>query len=471
MFRTLLSRLILSHILPFLIIIPLMGLAIIYVMETQVITPTLARELKGDASLIASIASDNRVIWQDSSSASEFLNRIDTNLSARVMFLDPQGKLIASSDPSDEERIGEYLNQKGLQEAKLGNETQVINRSQSIGAEVIDVFMPVLDEDGSVLGIIRLSHEYSKIYEDFMRVRYFIAIILMVGLVMGGLIAIMLSFNIGSPIRKVTQTVNDIAMGEHKERIIERGPEEIQTLARAVNVLNNRLNDLEVARKQLLANLVHELGRPLGALRSAIQALAGGAGKDPELLQELTEGMNEETVLLEHLLDDLSHLYDQELGVLELNREPIHLQEWVPLILRPWKEAARKKRLRWETNIAPDLPVLYGDRFRLAQVIENLVGNAIKYTPRKGAVLIDVSQEVESIVVRVKDTGPGISPQEKEQVFTPFFRGDQKHRIKQGMGLGLSISRDLVIAHGGEIILESTPGLGSEFTVRLPLNP
>lgn len=469
MTRTLLGRLILSHILPSIIIIPLMGLTIIYVMETQVIVPTLVRELRGNALLLAELVADNEELWHDPISTNALLTRINADIESRVMFLDPSGRLFASSDPADAAHIGEFISARGLAEAQSGQIAQYTNHSTRLDAEIVDVFIPVVDVRGNIAWIIRMSHKYSTLYEDFLKVRYLIAIILFFGMVTGGLLAVILSFNIRNPLRIVTQAVNDIAYGEHKHRIVEQGPEEIQTLAKAVNFLNDRLNNLEIARKQLLANLVHEIGRPLGALRSAIQALAKGAGQDPQLLEELTEGMDEETVLLQHLMDDLAHLYDQELGALELNRQPISLETWIPKILRPWQEAARKKRIHWQLQIASNLPDLYADSMRLAQVIENLVGNAIKYTPRNGEVTIEVGQEKEDIWIRVSDTGPGISPEEQERVFTPFYRGDQGRRIKQGMGLGLSIARDLINAHGGVIELDSNPGLGSQFTIHLPI--
>jgi signal transduction histidine kinase len=112
---------------------------------------------------------------------------------------------------------------------------------------------------------------------------------------------------------------------------------------------------------------------------------------------------------------------------------------------------------------------LEADPFRLAQAIENLASNAIKYTPRGGTITISAGAEKETFWVKVSDTGPGISPDEEDKIFTPFYRGDQKRRIKQGMGLGLSIALDVVTAHGGEICLDSIVGEGSDFTIWIPI--
>jgi signal transduction histidine kinase len=243
----------------------------------------------------------------------------------------------------------------------------------------------------------------------------------------------------------------------------------VRELTRAVNVLVARLYSLEQARRQLLANLVHELGRPLGALRAAIQALGRGAAEEPQFLAELTAGMDEEAARLQDIVEDLAHLHDQVLGSLELKREPTPLSDWLPRVLLPWQEAALEKDLEWKAEIPPDLPMVAADQNRLAQVLGNLASNAVKYTPPSGSIHIEAGQMDGQAWVRFRDSGPGIPPDEQEKIFLPFFRGSQGRRIKDGMGLGLSIARDLARAHGGEIGVESKLGSGSTFTLWLPI--
>jgi two-component system, OmpR family, sensor histidine kinase BaeS len=205
-------------------------------------------------------------------------------------------------------------------------------------------------------------------------------------------------------------------------------------------------------------------------LRSAIHALSKGAASDPQLLQDLTTGMDEETRRMQELLQDLAHLYDQALGGLELNLQPISMGEWLPGVLAPWEAEAREKHLEWALNLPAGLPTLSIDPSRMAQVVGNLLNNAIKYTPSGGQVAISAGTGQGDFWFAVSDTGIGIPPAEQEKVFTPFYRGDQGRRIKQGMGLGLSIASDLALAHGGRIELTSTPGSGSIFTLIIPLS-
>jgi signal transduction histidine kinase len=306
---------------------------------------------------------------------------------------------------------------------------------------VIDVFVPVLNQNQSLVGILRMSYTYNTLSTEFTRSRYVIVAILAGGLFVGIALGWSLAVNLSKPIREVTQAINDLSHGNRQAKLAERGPEEI-----------------------------HELGRPLGALRSAIQALAGGAANDPQLLEDLTTGMDDQAARLQHLLEDLAHLHEQVLGTLEIEYQQVKISDWLPKVLRPWQESAQDKHLTWQTDIPADLPEISADPDRLASVVENLVSNAIKYTQTGGMVSISALVEGDELLIRVKDNGSGIAPDEQQKVFEPFYRGNQGRRFKQGMGLGLSIARDLIEAHGGRISLESNPGEGSLFTIHLPLH-
>jgi len=202
-----------------------------------------------------------------------------------------------------------------------------------------------------------------------------------------------------------------------------------------------------------------------------IEALSHGADRDPQFYAELLEGMDQEAARLQRLLEDLSHLYEQALGMLELDHQNLDLTTWLPGMLTPWKQAALGKHLHWELGIPESLPMVRADPLRLDQVIGNLVSNAIKFTPTGGTVKIDAGETGSYIWIRISDTGPGIPPESQEKIFEPFVRDGQGRRFPQGMGLGLSIARELLNAHGGKLELESQLGLGSRFTIWLPCHP
>ena len=470
MFRSLRNRLILSHILPLMIVTLLTGFALIYLLETRFLLPRLADNLVGEARLLAEISRSEFELWGNPVLFGRMLDRVGLDPAVRVMFLSPDGQMLYTSESGDVAQLGVFLEPVGLRTAQRGEEVVLTNYSIFRPNNVLlEVLRPVVEpQSQQVLGIVRLTYRLASTLELFSQFRFLIVYVLVFGLLLGAVMGSLLALSISRPVRQVTQAIYDLAQGSRHEALSEQGPEEIRAQIRAVNYVVERLHNLEEARRQLLANLVHELGRPLGALRSAIQAIAKGAGSDQKLLEELTSGMDEEAARLERVVEDLAHLHGQGIGPLELSRQAINLGEWLPRVLRPWEQMAREKGLQWQAQLPASLPPVFADPVRLAQVVGNLTSNAIKYTPSEGSVFIEAGDQDSLLWVRISDTGPGIPLDEQEKIFVPFYRGSQERRIKQGMGLGLTIARDLVQAHGGRISLESAPGKGSQFTVWLP---
>jgi two-component system sensor histidine kinase BaeS len=465
--RTLRGRLILSHLLPLLVVIPLAGIALTYLLETQVLLAGLSTELERQAILIATIASDYPQIWFDQDQAQAFTARIGERLTAQVALLGADGVLLASTDPTDQARLGQSFDVPGFHEVLASGAVIRVDYGERPGTGAAEVLAPVVI-NRRIVGVIRMTDPLSSLYERFPRTRALIVWVLASGLVVGVGIGWFFALSLERPLRQATDAISQMAGGEMLAALPEQGPEEVRLLLRAFNTLAERLQGLEKARRRLLANLVHELGRPLGALLSAIQALSGGADEDPDLRQELLKGIGAEVQRMQHLLDDLTHLYDQTLGSLELDRRPTALHPWLVQVFGPWREAAQDKGIRWQADLPADLPTLVVDPDRLAQAVGNVVSNAIKYTLPDGEMAVGAGTEGGQVWIRVRDSGPGIPPEEQALIFTPFYRGAAGRRFPQGMGLGLSIARDLVVAHGGRVQVESTSGVGSTFTIWLP---
>ena len=471
MLATLRRRLILSHIVPLLVVIPLVGIALIYTLETQVLLPSLSQDLQGQAALVEEMALDQPRVWSDRAQAAAFVERVRSRVAARVMLLDASGRILASSDAADILRIGEPLVHPNLDQALSGQISIRTEQSRSMNAEVADVFMPSFNPTGGLVGIVRLSYPLTTVFQHFLRLRYIVLAVLAAGLVLGAAVGLLVAVDTQRPLQQATRAIDDLASGMTGLSVPETGPEEIRVLAHSFNTLAARLHSLEESRRMLLANLVHELSRPLGALLSAIQALSRGADADPALRREFLEGMAQQIHGLQRLVQDLALLRGQVLGSLELDRQSIQLSQWLPVAVGTWRAPAVEKKLIWKADIPSNLPSVPADPDRLAEVLNNLIGNAIKYTPAGGSVTVDARSDPESVSIRVSDTGPGLTPEEQARVFEPFYRGTSANRFPQGMGLGLSISRELVTAHGGQLSVESTPGSGSSFTVRLPHQP
>lgn len=465
--RSLRARLVLSHVLPLLVVIPLVGIALTYLLETQVLLAQSSDELERQAVLVAAVAVEYPQIWYDPKQARVFVERIRERLAAQVALVRADGVLLASTDPADEEYLGQQVDIPGFREVLQTGNVVRVDYGERPGTGAAEVLEPIFI-NRRIVGVIRLIDPLSSVYERFPRMRAFIFWVSAGGLALGGVIGWLLAFSLGRPLRQATQAISRMAEGKPPMPLAEQGPQEVRSLLRAFNTLAGRLQGMEKARRRLLANLTHELGRPLGALLSAIQALGGGADEDPVLRRELIEGMEAEVLRMQRLVDDLSDLYDRALGQLELDRQAVALSQWLAHILVPWREMAQTKGLRWQAELPTDLPTVWADPDRLAQAVGNLLSNAIKFTPPGGEVSVGVGVEAREVWIRVRDSGPGIAPEEIEHVFTPFYRGSAGRRFPQGMGLGLSIARDLVEAHGGRIEARNVPGGGCEFVVWLP---
>jgi signal transduction histidine kinase len=446
-----------------------MGMALIYVLERHALLDNLTTDLRGQALLAAQNAQQRPAIWQEPSEAQAFVGEIGQMVEARIMLLDPNARLLASSDPADADRLGQQLQVAGWATAAAGEPRTQTAYSQRMHEEIVDAFVPVRGQDRKVIGVIRLSHRLTTVYERFLRLRYLIAGVMVGGLLLGTVAGLFLALNLERPLQQMNEAVSQLVNSEQAAPLPERGPRELAQLEHSVNTLVERLHALEHTRRQLLSNLVHELGRPLGALESAIQALLGRAGCDEAIRKELLEGMHGQVGHMRRLLDDLAGLHGQALGTLELRRQPTGIGQWLGRSLAPWREAALAKELHWQASVPDDLPTLEVDPDRLGQALGNLLSNAVKYTPAKGTVSVAAGIDGSRVWIRVSDTGPGIAPEEQGHIFVPFYRSQTDRRFPQGMGLGLSIARSLVAAHGGWLELDSTLGTGSRFTIWLPI--
>ncbi len=478
MMRSLYTRLIVSHVLPVMVVVPIMAAVLVYVLETQVVLTSIADELSMQAELLAHLAASQPDIWNDQAEANAFVTRFGSLVQARIAILDANGYLIVSNATDEQAQVGSAQDIIGLAQVLDGGIYTRISTESYLyaeyvhyqeSAEVAEVMAPVWGANQRVVGIIRLTSQIGHVHERFKGLRLLIVGTLLIALVLSVSLGWVLARDLARQLHQATQMVELLTSGVRLPALPKGGLHEIRRLLLSVDALSARLNAVEEARRQLLANLVHELGRPLGALRSAIQALRGGAHKDPVLGQELLLGMDEEIGRLERLLDDLAHLYDQAVGKAELNYQQIPLAEWLVNLLVPWREAAQARGLRWQTEIPQELPMFVADPDRLAQALGNLLSNATKYTPSGGSITVSAGTDNGKVWIEVRDTGIGIDPDELEAIFEPFYRGQRTHHLPRGMGLGLTIARDLVTAHGGTLEVHSTPGHGSRFVIRLPL--
>jgi two-component system phosphate regulon sensor histidine kinase PhoR len=233
-----------------------------------------------------------------------------------------------------------------------------------------------------------------------------------------------------------------------------------------------RLRRLERVRRDFVANVSHELRTPVTAIRLLVETLLGGALDDASVAGEFVTKIGLETAHMAQMVAELIELSTIESGRLPLRPVPTPVEELVAAAerLRP---LADERRQELRHRVDPGTPAVLGDPSRLGAMVRNLVHNAIKFTPAGGVITLSAQgrrhRGRELVELRVADTGCGIAPGELGRVFERFYKTDRaRGRDGEGTGLGLAIARHTVEAHGGSIEVESTPGVGSVFIVRLP---
>ena len=240
----------------------------------------------------------------------------------------------------------------------------------------------------------------------------------------------------------------------------------------AVMVLHDvtELRRLEQVRTEFVANVSHELRTPLTSIHGYLETLLGGALEERDNARRFLEIVFRHTERLGRLLDDLTDLSNIELGRVALRLEPVRLDEVVDSVLAIIAPRAESGRVALAADLPAGLPPVSGDRDRLAQILINLVDNAVKYTPEGGRVTVSARPAADGRVeVAVADTGVGIPPTDLPRITERFYRVDKaRSRELGGTGLGLAIVKHLMLAHAGELAIESTPGRGTTVRVTLP---
>ncbi len=269
------------------------------------------------------------------------------------------------------------------------------------------------------------------------------------------------------PLRDMAQAAHRMERGDYSVRVHTSSRDEVGQLAAAFNRMSGELEGLERSRRDLVANVSHELKTPIAAIRAHLENLLDGVERpDPETLQVMLTQSERLGRLVEQLLD-LSKL---ESGEVPLHREDVNLAPLVSQVLSEIDVARSSRGVNVDSDLPDDLPRVDADRERVHQVLFNLVDNAVRFTPEGGTVRIEAHPRNGSVEVRVADTGVGISSEHLPRLFERFYRADTaRSRDEGGTGIGLAIARSVVEAHGGHISAESEQGHGSVFTFDLPV--
>jgi signal transduction histidine kinase len=301
-----------------------------------------------------------------------------------------------------------------------------------------------------------------------------IAPILRIGAV-GLLLAFLLSFWMANwvtrPIQRMEGSVRAVAKGEYPALTLE-GPTEVQALLKAFNEMGQKVQTSQQSQRDFVANVSHELKTPITSIQGFAQAILDGTVQTPEALHQAAAVIYSESNRMARLVMDLLTLARLEGGTADLQNSPVDLNALLKNGIDKLSLQAGQAQVTFFQDLKP-IPVIHGDGDRLAQVFTNLVENAIKYTQAGGKVTIATQSQAGMVEIRVADTGMGIAPEDQKRIFERFYQVDRSRQggAGHGVGLGLSIARQIVLAHRGEIEVESVIGQGSTFVVKLPLVP
>jgi signal transduction histidine kinase len=291
----------------------------------------------------------------------------------------------------------------------------------------------------------------------------------LIGLVAAGVLALVIARSLAKPLQDMAAATQAVASGDYARRVEESGPYEVRALAVSFNRMTQEVQANRQAQRDFLANVSHELRTPLTSIQGFSQAIADGTAADPDSVQHAAEVIHEEAARLNRMVNNLLDLARIESGRWTFNRQRLDLRALLGGMVERMRPPARERGLDLSLD-AGELPAVIGDGDRIAQVLMNLIGNALKYARTR--VKVAARPHEGGVEISVIDDGPGIPPEDLSHIFERFYRVE-KSRARdsnggKGVGLGLTISREIVAAHGGRIGAESRAGYGSRFIVWLP---
>ncbi len=316
---------------------------------------------------------------------------------------------------------------------------------------------------GSPGGMAQLYADYRSGFNEALGYAVLAAVVVALAL------SLFFSRSVVTSLRAMMSASQRIADGRYEERVNVRGSDELAQLAARFNTMAEKLQQTESMRRQLIGDVSHELRTPLTAIKGSMEGLIDGV---LPANADTYEQIHAEADRLNRLVDDLQELSRVESGAYRLDIRPLDLSTVARTVVKRLGAQSEARQISLQADIPAGLPRLLADEDRLVQVLTNLVGNALQYTPGGGAVRIAALARDGEVEVSIRDTGIGIPPEHIAHIFDRFYRVD-KSRSRQaggGSGIGLTIARALVEAQGGRIWAASAgEGQGSAFTFTLPV--
>jgi two-component system OmpR family sensor kinase len=320
--------------------------------------------------------------------------------------------------------------------------------------------------EGQPFGTLVVAKPSTELRDQWVTLVERLALAFLVGIAIAGALAWYLSRRITKPVLALSGAADRVAAGQYDVAVPEvPGGGEISHLSERFAEMAARLRETEERERHFLMSVSHELRTPLTAIRGHVEALREGVVEDPELRSESLDVIAAEAGRLERLVGDVLDLAKLNADRFTVLHEEVDMKRLIDRAYAAFAEEARRRAIDYREEVRAR-PVIISDGDRVLQVITNLLSNAFRWTPDGGRIGLELTAENGRVSVAVEDTGPGIDRGERERIFRPFWSHDGG-----GTGLGLAIARELALALGGRIVLQSEPGRGSRFELVLPARP
>ncbi len=405
---------------------------------------------------------------------------------ARVTVIDPTLQVLLSSD----EAVPAHLehNHPEIVAAQSGRELHDIRWDEWQNEQRLFVAAPVLAEEGRLEAVVQLSVRMAPIYAEIQST--WMSLVVAGGVALGAtvLVSLLLARQVADPIRNLTIVTEEMAAGNLDQQVNPAGPDEIERLGRAFNRMAERVREMLARQQTFVADAAHELRSPLTSLRLRIELLQRHSRDNPDLAQRYLFQMEREVEHLRRLVEHLLILSSVDEGQAQ-PRLPLDLAPILYDLADEMGPLVQATGLRLQVDVPPHLPTVAAHADSMRMVVRNLLDNALKYTPPGGQVTLRATdttaadrrrsaaetpatgrRQPSAVMIEVIDTGLGIPADALPHIFERFYRADKaRSRAQSGAGLGLSIVKAIIEAHGGQVSAESTPGQGTRVWFTLPV--
>jgi len=433
----------------------------------------ITEKLRSNAILVGDILTGD-LLENKSRNIQKKVKTLAEKLNLRITVVDSNGKVLGDSD-TEPSLMENHKDRLEIAEAFQGNYGQSTRFSDTLNYNMKYVAVRV-DDSGNTLGVVRFALPLSEVQLQIQLIYRVILLSAIVAVVIALTVAYFLSRSITLPISRMQEAAQRITKGDFSRKVDIKSKDELGELAKSLNKMAGELQQkmenlrrMDKVRTDFVANVSHELKTPLTLIKGYIETLEDRSINDKEKTRRFISIIKEHTNRLENIIEDLLSLSELELSKDSLSKTDFNLKELIDEVTLSFGYALDAKRQILSVEQQDNDFRIKADRDKIEQVIVNLIDNAIKYTNEAGKINISLLEKENEYIFTVRDSGIGIPKEDMDRVFERFYRVDKaRSRELGGTGLGLGIAKHIILAHRGQINIESEINKGTKVVVKLP---